>query len=36
MNKWPDREEAQNVLDEWVSNENLKKHDYAVEAAMRA
>ncbi len=36
MGRWPEREEAQRILDEWVSNENLKKHAYAVEAAMRA
>jgi putative nucleotidyltransferase with HDIG domain len=36
MEKWPTREEAQKILDEWVSNKNLKKHAYAVEAAMRA
>ena len=36
MNDWPKRNEAQRILDEWVSNKNLKKHAYAVEAAMRA
>ena len=36
MNNWPGRDEAQSILDEWVSNKNLKKHAYAVEAAMRA
>ena len=36
MNNWPRRDEAQRILDEWVSNKNLKKHAYAVEAAMRA
>ena len=36
MSNWPREEEAQNILDEWVSNKNLKKHAYAVEAAMRA
>ena len=36
MSKWPERDEAQNILDEWVSNKNLKKHAYAVEASMRA
>jgi putative nucleotidyltransferase with HDIG domain len=35
MSHWPDRDEAQRILDEWVSDENLKKHSYAVEAAMR-
>ena len=36
MGGWPTREEAQGILDEWMSDENLKKHCYAVEAAMRA
>ena len=36
MGRWPSRDEAQAILDEWISNENLKKHAYAVEAAMRA
>ena len=36
MSKWPGRDEAQRIIDEWVDNENLKKHAYAVEAAMRA
>jgi putative nucleotidyltransferase with HDIG domain len=36
MSAWPTRDEAQSILDEWTSNENLKKHAYAVEAAMRA
>jgi putative nucleotidyltransferase with HDIG domain len=36
MADWPTREEAQGILDEWMSDENLKKHCYAVEAAMRA
>jgi predicted hydrolase (HD superfamily) len=36
MSDWPKRDEAQKILDEWVSNKNLKKHAYAVEAAMRA
>jgi putative nucleotidyltransferase with HDIG domain len=36
MADWPTREEAQAVLDEWTKNVNLKKHAYAVEAAMRA
>lgn len=36
MNNWPERDEAQKILDEWVGDENLKKHSYAVEAAMRA
>jgi len=36
MGNWPSKGEAQQVLDEWVGNENLKKHAYAVEAGMRA
>ena len=36
MSNWPQADEAQRFLDEWVSNKNLKKHAYAVEAAMRA
>ncbi|MBL7209975.1 MAG: HDIG domain-containing protein [Dehalococcoidia bacterium] len=36
MSNWPRTDEAQSILDEWVSNKNLKKHAYAVEAAMRA
>lgn len=34
MNKT--REEAQKLLEEWVQNEALRRHMYAVEAAMRA
>jgi putative nucleotidyltransferase with HDIG domain len=36
MNKWPDKGEAQKILDEWVRDENLKRHAYAVAAAMEA
>ncbi|MBN1375909.1 MAG: HDIG domain-containing protein [Dehalococcoidia bacterium] len=36
MSRWPDKEEAEKILDKWVSNKNLKKHAWAVEAAMRA
>ena len=36
MQNWPNQKEAQEILDEWVSNENLKKHAYAVQAAMEA
>jgi putative nucleotidyltransferase with HDIG domain len=36
MENWPSQKESQEILDEWVSNENLKKHAWAVEAAMRA
>lgn len=36
MDRWPQVDEAHLILDEWVSNKNLKKHAYAVEAAMRS
>jgi len=36
MGEWPSREEAQSILDDWIDNRNLKKHAYAVEAAMKA
>jgi len=36
MSKWPTYDEAQGILNEWTGNENLRKHAYAVEAAMRA
>ncbi len=36
MSYWPSLQEAEQILDDWVSNKNLKKHAYAVEAAMRA
>jgi len=36
MSKWPTREESEKILDDWVANNNLKKHAWAVEAAMRA
>jgi putative nucleotidyltransferase with HDIG domain len=32
----PTRDQAVALLHEWVENENLRKHCYAVEAAMRA
>ncbi len=32
----PSREQALSLLHEWVANPNLRKHCYAVEAAMRA
>ena len=35
MNHWPDEIEAHNILNEWCSNLNLKKHAYAVSAAMK-
>ena len=36
MSRWPDRDEAEKIMEEWVANNNLKKHAWAVEAAMRA
>jgi putative nucleotidyltransferase with HDIG domain len=36
MGRWPNREEADKILCEWMKNKNLRKHGYAVEAAMRA
>jgi len=36
MDRWPDRSEAEQILEEWTKNKNLRKHAYAVEAAMRA
>jgi len=36
MDIWPDRSKVQQILEDWASNENLRKHAYAVEAAMRA
>ncbi len=36
MGEWPSREKASAILDEWTKNKNLRKHAYAVEAAMRA
>ena len=36
MDKWPSRDEAEAILGEWTKNKNLRKHAYAVEAAMRA
>lgn len=32
----PSREQALTLLHEWIANPNLRKHCYAVEAAMRA
>jgi putative nucleotidyltransferase with HDIG domain len=34
-NEMPDRSEAVRLLEEWVDNEGLRKHMYAVEAAVR-
>jgi putative nucleotidyltransferase with HDIG domain len=36
MSDWPSRAQAVGILEEWTKNENLRKHAYAVEAAMRA
>ena len=36
MDDWPDRSEAERILEDWTTNKNLRKHAYAVEAAMRA
>jgi len=36
MAEWPSTEQARATLDEWTRNLNLKKHAYAVAAAMRA
>jgi len=36
MDAWPSRAQAAVILEEWTKNENLRKHAYAVEAAMRA
>ena len=36
MSDWPSRAQAVAILEEWTGNENLRKHAYAVEAAMRA
>jgi putative nucleotidyltransferase with HDIG domain len=36
MDIWPDRSEAQQILEDWTTNKNLRKHAYAVEAAMKA
>jgi predicted hydrolase (HD superfamily) len=35
MREWPDRAEASRLLEEWTKNKNLRKHAYAVEAAMQ-
>ena len=36
MDTWPTRGEAAAILEEWTKNPNLRKHAYALEAAMRA
>jgi putative nucleotidyltransferase with HDIG domain len=36
MDRWPTRSQAAAILEEWTKNPNLRKHAYAVEAAMRA
>ena len=36
MSRWPSHEEAERIMNGWVSNVNLKKHAWAVEAALRS
>lgn len=36
MDTWPTRSQAAAILEDWTKNQNLRKHAYAVEAAMRA
>jgi len=36
MGNWPDKSEAERILEDWTTNKNLRKHAYAAEAAMRA
>lgn len=36
MTDWPTHARASSILDEWCSNINLKRHAYAVAAAMKA
>ena len=36
MDGWPDKCQAERLLEDWTKNKNLRKHAYAVEAAMRA
>jgi predicted hydrolase (HD superfamily) len=36
MPKWPTHDDAEKILAEWTKNKNLRKHAWAVEAAMRA
>ncbi|MGD1000648.1 MAG: HDIG domain-containing metalloprotein [Candidatus Brocadiia bacterium] len=36
MDTWPTRSQAEAILEDWTKNQNLRKHAYAVEAAMRA
>lgn len=36
MSRWPDRHEAERILEAWVTENNLRKHAWAVEAVMRA
>ena len=36
MSNWPTRDQAHEILCSWTKNKNLRKHAYAVEAAMRA
>ena len=36
MDTWPTRSQAAAILEDWTKSQNLRKHAYAVEAAMRA
>ena len=36
MSRWPTYDETQQILNQWTRNENLRKHAWAVEVAMRA
>jgi putative nucleotidyltransferase with HDIG domain len=36
VDTWPTRSQAAAILEDWTKNQNLRKHAYAVEAAMRA
>jgi putative nucleotidyltransferase with HDIG domain len=36
MPRWPTVAEAHDILNQWIANRNLRKHGYAVAAAMRA
>ncbi len=36
MTDWPTHAQASRILDDWCSNINLKRHAYAVAAAMKA
>ena len=34
MTRWPTHDEAEAILTEWTAGKNLRKHAWAVEAAM--